>query len=118
MSETLYMRMYTQNTVCSQCQMNTCHTSFRERDTETERQREGGGEREREREQTDVTDPKTDDGQVTMDVERFLVRVGGPSLSLAMGGWVRAKRTSSGMKSLCSDVGNGLLRSTSMLERN
>jgi len=75
-------------------------------------------EREREREQTDVTDTKTDDGQVTMDVERFLVRVGGPSLSLAMGGWVRAKRTSSGMKSLCSDVGNGLLRSTSMLERN
>ena len=65
-----------------------------------------------------MTDTKTDDGQVTMDVERFLVRVGGPSLSLAMGGWVRAKRTSSGMKSLCSDVGNGLLRSTSMLERN
>ena len=85
-----------------------------QRERYRDREREG----EKEREQTDVTDPKTDDGQVTMDVERFLVRVGGPSLSLAMGGWVRAKRTSSGMKSLCSDVGNGLLRSTSMLERN
>ena len=28
MSETLYMRMSTQNIACSQRQMNTCHTSF------------------------------------------------------------------------------------------
>ena len=28
MSETLYIRISTQNIACSQCQMNTCHTSF------------------------------------------------------------------------------------------
>ena len=41
-------------------------------------------------------------------VWRFLYLVGGPSLSYETGGCTREKRTSSGMKSLCSEVGRGL----------
>ena len=48
MSETLYIRMSTQNIVCSQCQMNTCHTSFREREREIQRQRQRDRETETE----------------------------------------------------------------------
>ena len=49
MSETLYMRISTQNISCSQCQMNTCHTSFSyiQRERERDRERERGGEEER-----------------------------------------------------------------------
>ena len=51
MSETLYMRISTQNIACSQRQMHTCTCRETDRHTHTEgRERgEGRGERERER---------------------------------------------------------------------
>jgi hypothetical protein len=45
----------------------------------------------------------------------FNVLDGGPNWSLTGGGWVRANRTSSGMKSLISDVGKGWLLSITLL---
>ena len=40
MSETLYMRISTQNIVCSQRQMNTCQTYYEQAYTERDRDRE------------------------------------------------------------------------------
>lgn len=56
--------------------------------------------------------------QRTKDVLRFLYRVGGPSLSRAGGGCVRAKRMSSGMKSLWREVGRGLVLSIAIDDRS
>ena len=50
----------------------------------------------------------------TVVVARFLNLEGGPRTSLVCGGWVRANRTSSGRKSLCRDVGRGLVLSMTM----
>ena len=68
MSETLYMRISTQNIACSQRQMNTCHTSFsyilRERERERERERDRQTDRQT---QTD-TDRQTDRQTATSGV--------------------------------------------------
>ena len=55
---------------------------------------------------------------LTEVVLRFLTRLGGPSLPLLGGGWVRANKMSSGMKSLCREVGNGFVLSMSLLDRS
>jgi len=47
----------------------------------------------------------------TTEVLRLLYLERGPSVSLEVGGWVRANRTSSGRKSLCREVGSGLVLS-------
>ena len=49
MTETVYVRISTQNTACSQRQINTCHTE-RERETETETETETEMEKQRDRE--------------------------------------------------------------------
>lgn len=60
------------------------------------------------------TDIQTIDLWLTVVTYRFLFLVGGPSCSLTGGGWVSANKTSSGMKSLCSEVGRGFLLSRAL----